>query len=76
MCVFFPFFLDMDVKKNICMSITTNKLNEKKYLLCFTAIRIFLRAKEKEKHIIQVPPLMIEVPIIGNWSCDDAQIMI
>lgn len=50
--------------ENIGILITTNKLNEKNYLLWSTVIRIFLRANGKENHTMQSSP-MTQVLMIG-----------
>lgn len=61
-------------QESIGMSNITNKLNGKNYLLWSTTVRIFLRVKGKEKHIIQSPPLSDEKNV-NDWARDDAQIM-
>lgn len=64
----------MDVKinqENFGMSITANKLNGKIICCVQLLLRIFLRAKGKEKYIIQSPPLTDDKNS-DDWVCDDA----
>lgn len=69
--------VDREVKnqESVGISVTTHKLNEKNIYYGPISVRVFLWEKEKEKYIMQYPPLNDDKSF-GNWARDDAQIMI